>query len=263
MKIVVIGGSGLIGSKLIKRLREAGHEPLGASPDSGVDTLTGEGLAEALDGASVVVDVSNAPLWGDAAVMDFFMTSSHNIVAAEAAARVQHHVLLSVVGSDRLAESGYLRAKLAQENTIKAATVPYSIVRACQFFEFIGRIADSNSDGQTARVPVALVQPEAADDVAALLAEVAVAKPTNGAVELAGPEKFRLDDLVRRVLEANGDTRTVITDSRARYFGAELENDSLIPRDEARIAPTRFEDWLRQNSMTKTMPAGAKPGGRR
>jgi uncharacterized protein YbjT (DUF2867 family) len=254
MKIVVIGGTGLIGSKLVEKLREAGHDPLAASPDSGVDTLTGEGLAEALEDARVVVDVSNAPVWRDAAVLEFFQTSTRNILAAEVAAGVSHHVALSVVGTDRLLGSGYFRAKLAQEEAIKAATVPYTIVRATQFFEFIGRIADSNTDGETVRVPPVLVQPEAADDVAAALAVAAVGAPVDGSVELAGPERFRLDELARRVLSANGDARRVTADGRARYFGAELDDRSLIPGDDARIAPTRFEDWLSQTMVRKTRP---------
>jgi uncharacterized protein YbjT (DUF2867 family) len=244
MKIVVIGGSGLIGSKLVERLRGAGHDPLPASPDSGVDTLSGEGLGEALDGAAVVVDVSNAPAWDDDAVMDFFVTSAGNIAKAGALAGVGHHVALSVVGTDRLADSGYFRAKLAQEDTIRAATIPYTIVRATQFFEFIGRIADSSTDGETVRVPPVLVQPEAADDVAAALAVAAVGAPVNGTIELAGPERFRLDELIQRVLETNGDARRVAADEGARYFGAKLEEGSLIPGDDAHIAPTRLDDWL-------------------
>jgi uncharacterized protein YbjT (DUF2867 family) len=261
MKIVVIGGSGLIGSRLVEKLREAGHEPLAASPDSGVDTLTGEGVADALEAAGAVVDVSNAPVWSDAAVLEFFQTSTRNILAAEVAAGVSHHVALSVVGTDRLLGSGYFRAKLAQEEAIKAATVPYTIVRATQFFEFIGRIADSNTDGEMVRVAPALVQPEAADDVAAALAVAAVGAPVNGTVELAGPERFRLDELTRRVLSANGDPRRVTADRRARYFGAELEDRSLIPGDDARIAPTRFEDWLSQTMVRKTRPTKPKPEG--
>jgi uncharacterized protein YbjT (DUF2867 family) len=261
MKIVVIGGSGLIGSKLVEKLHRAGHDPLAASPDSGVDTLTGEGLAEALDETRVVVDVSNAPLWDDAAVMDFFLTSSHTLIAAEAAAGVKHHVLLSVVGADRLADSGYMRAKVAQEEAIKAGTVPYTIVRATQFFEFLGRIADSNTDGETVRVPPVLVQPEAADDVAAALAVAAVGAPVNGTVELAGPERFRLDELTRRVLDANGDARRVTADGRARYFGAELDDRSLIPGDDARIAPTRFEDWLDRTTLKQARPKEAQLKG--
>jgi uncharacterized protein YbjT (DUF2867 family) len=252
MKIVVIGGSGLIGSKLVATLREAGHDPLPASPDSGVDTLTGEGLEEALEGGEVVVDVSNAPAWDDAAVMDFFQTSSRNILAAETAAGVSHHVALSVVGTERLQESGYFRAKLAQEEAVKAAAVPYTILRATQFFEFIGRIADASTDGETVRLPPVLIQPEAADDVAAALADVAVSAPVNGIVELAGPEAFRFDELARRVLSANNDPRRVIADVGARYFGAELDDHSLTPGSNPRIAPTRFEDWLSEYSARQT-----------
>src|ERR687891_1644091 len=248
MKIVVIGGSGLIGSKLVEKLREDGHDPLAASPDSGVDTLTGEELAEALEGAEVVVDVSNALVWDDAAVLDFFQTSSRNILAAETAAGVGHHVGLSIVGTDRLQDSGYLRAKLAQEEAVKTATVPYTILRAAQFYEFIGRIADSSTEGETVRVPPMLIQPEAADDAAAALADVAASAPVNGTVELAGPERFRLDELARRVLSANNDPRRVTADMHARYFGAELDEHSLTPGDNTRIAPTRFEDWLRKSA---------------
>jgi uncharacterized protein YbjT (DUF2867 family) len=252
MRIVVIGGSGLIGSRLVERLRKDGHEPLAASPDSGVDTLTGEGLAEALEGAEVVVDVSNAPVLDDAPVLEFFQTSSRNILAAEAAAGVTHHVVLSIVGTDRVHDSGVYRAKLAQEEAVKAAGVPYTILRATQFFEFIGRIADSNTDGETVRLPPVLVQPEAADDVAAALAEIAVSAPVNGIVELAGPERFRLDELARRVLSANSDPRRVTTDVRARYFGAELDDHSLTPGTNPRIAPTRFGDWLSQSPTRQT-----------
>jgi uncharacterized protein YbjT (DUF2867 family) len=250
MKIVVIGGSGLIGSKLVEKLREAGHDPLPASPDSGVDTLTGEGLQEALEGAQVVVDVSNAPAWDDASVMDFFQTSSRNILAAETAAGVSHHVALSVVGTDRLQESGYFRAKLAQEEAIKAASVPYTILRATQFFEFLSRIADSSTEGDTVHLPPVLVQPEAAADVAAALADIAVSPPVNGIVELAGPEAFRFDDLARRVLGAKNDPRQVTADVHARYFGAELDDRSLTPGEGPRIAPTRFEDWLSHSTAS-------------
>jgi uncharacterized protein YbjT (DUF2867 family) len=248
MKIVVIGGSGLIGSKLVEKLREDGHEPLAASPDTGVNTITGEGLADALEGAEVVVDVANAPLWDDAEVMDFFQTSTRNILAAEAAAGVKHHVALSVVGADRLPQSGYLRAKVAQEETVKAGPVPYTILRATQFFEFIGRIADSSTDGDAIRLAPVFVQPESADDVAAALGEVAESEPVNGTVELAGPEQFRLDELARRVLSANNDPRPVTADIHARYFGTELDDHSLTPSSNARIAPTRFEDWLSQSA---------------
>jgi uncharacterized protein YbjT (DUF2867 family) len=252
MKIVVIGGTGLIGSKLVAKLQADGHEALAASPDSGVNTLTGEGLAEALEGAQVLVDVSNAPAWEDDAVMDFFRTSSRNLAAAEAVAGVTHHVALSVVGTDRLQDSGYFRAKLAQEEAIKAATVPYTILRATQFFEFIGRIADSSSDGETIRLASVLIQPEAADDVAAALAEISLREPVNGTVELAGPEQFRLDELARRVLDASGDPRPVVADAGARYFGAQLDDRSLVPGDNPRIAPTHFEDWLGQTTSRQT-----------
>jgi uncharacterized protein YbjT (DUF2867 family) len=246
MKIIVIGGTGLIGSKLVDKLRQAGHDPLAASPDTGVDTMTGEGIAEALEGAEVVVDVANAPAWQDAAVLEFFQTSSRNLLAAEAAAGVGHHVTLSVVGTDRLPDSGYFRAKAAQEEIVKAGPIPYTIVRATQFFEFIGRIADSSTDGDIVRRSPALVQPEAADDVADTTADVEVSPPLNGTVELAGPEAFRLDELARRILNAHDDPRQVTADPHARYFGAELDDDSLTPGDGARIAPTRLEDWLNQ-----------------
>jgi uncharacterized protein YbjT (DUF2867 family) len=237
MKIVVIGGTGLIGSKLVEKLREAGHDSLPASPDTGVNALTGEGLDEALAGAGVVVDVSNAPAWEDAAVLDFFQTSSRNLRDAETKAGVGHHVALSVVGTDRLPASGYFRAKVAQEEAVKAASIPYTILRATQFFEFIGRIADSSADGDTVRLAPVLVQPEAADDVAAALADIATSPPLNDTVELAGPEPFRLDELARRVLSANNDPRRVTADVHARYFGAELDDHSLTPGDNPRIGP--------------------------
>jgi uncharacterized protein YbjT (DUF2867 family) len=249
MKIVVIGGSGLIGSKLVNKLRQHGHDPLAASPDSGVNALTGEGLAEALEGAQVVVDVANAPAWDDAAVLDFFQTSSRNVLAAEAAAGVGHHVALSVVGADRLPDSGYLRAKVAQEDLIKAGTIPYTILRATQFFEFIGRIADSGADGDTVRLSPALMQPIASDDVAAALAEVSVGPPVNGTIEVAGPEQHPQVELVRQFLEAKGDPRRVMPDIHARYFGLELDDRSLNPGDGARIGPTRFADWLNSASL--------------
>jgi uncharacterized protein YbjT (DUF2867 family) len=249
MKIVVIGGTGLIGSKLVEKLRQAGHDPVAAAPDTGVNTLTGEGLAEALEGAEVVVDVANAPDWDDAAVMDFFQTSSRNVLAAESAAGVQHHVALSIVGVDRLQESGYMRAKIAQEEAVKAGSVPYTILRATQFFEFIGRIADAGSTGEVIHLAPVYIQPESANDVAAALADVAVREPVNGIIEMGGPEQFRLDELARRVLRAENDERLVEADVHARYFGAELEEHSLTPGDDARIAPTRFEDWLSQPAV--------------
>lgn len=248
MRIVVIGGTGLIGSKLVEKLRRAGHEPLAASPESGVDTYTGQGLEQALEGAPVVVDVSNAPVWDDAAVLDFFQTTTHNILDVETTAGVGHHVALSVVGTDRLQDSGYFRGKLAQEEAIRAADVPYTILRATQFFEFLGRIADSSTDGDTVHLPPVLIQPEAADDVAAALADVAVSSPVNGIVELAGPEAFRFDELMGRVLQAEKDPRRVTADAHARYFGAELDEHSLTPGNNPRLAPTRFEDWLTQSA---------------
>jgi uncharacterized protein YbjT (DUF2867 family) len=244
MKIVVIGGSGLIGTKLVNNLRQQGHEVVAASPSSGVNTITGEGLAEALAGAQVVVDVANSPSWEDKAVLEFFETSGRNLLAAEAIAGVRHHVALSVVGTERLLASGYFRAKMAQENLIKASPVPYTIVRATQFFEFVGGIAQSATDGQTVRLSPALVQPIVSDDVAAALVQVVVDAPLNGTVELAGPEPIRLDELVRRFLSARRDARNVTTDVHALYFGIELNDQSLTPGDNPRIGPTRFEDWL-------------------
>ena len=244
MKIVVIGGTGLIGSKLVEKLRDAGHDALAASPNSGVDTFTGEGLTEALEGAQIVVDVANAPNWDDAAVMNFFQTASRNLLAAETTAGVKHHVALSVVGADQLSESGYMRAKIAQEEIVKAGSVPFTILRAAQFFEFIERIADSSLKGETVYLPPVFIQPESADDVATTLADVALSEPVNGIVELAGPEEFRLDELVRRLFKATNDPRPVTVDINAPYFGAELEYFSLTPGGHARIAPTRFEDWL-------------------
>jgi uncharacterized protein YbjT (DUF2867 family) len=244
MKIVVIGGSGLIGAKLVNKLRELGHEIVAASPASGINTLTGEGLAEALAGAQVVVDVANSPSFEDKAVLEFFETSGRNLLAAEAAAGVGHHVALSVVGTDRLLQSGYFRAKMAQEELIKASKVPYTILRSTQFFEFLNGIAQSATDGQTVRLSPAFVQPVVSDDVAAALVDVTLGTPVNGTVELAGPERLRLDELVRRFLSANQDARQVVADVHARYFGAELNDQSLTPGDNPRIAPTRFEDWL-------------------
>jgi uncharacterized protein YbjT (DUF2867 family) len=248
MKIVVIGGSGLIGTKLVNKLRQLGHEVVAASPASGVNTITGEGLAEALEGAQVAVDVTNSPSWEDKAVLEFFVTSGRNLLAAEAAAGVGHHVALSVVGTDRLLESGYFRAKIAQEELIKASGVPYTILRATQFFEFVGGIAQSATDGQTVSLPPALVQPVASDDVAAALADITLGAPVNGTVELAGPEKIRLDELVRRYLSASQDPRQVVTDVHARYFGLELNDQSLTPGDNPRIGAIRFEDWLNVGS---------------
>jgi len=244
MKIVVVGGSGLIGKKLVSKLRAGGHEVVAASPSTGVNTLTGEGLAEALSGAQVVVDVSNAPSWEDKAVLAFFETSARNLSAAEATAGVGHHVALSVVGTDRLLGSGYFRAKLAQENLIKESGIPYTIVRATQFFEFVGGIAQFATEGQTVRVPPVLMQPIASEDVAAGMADAALAKPLNGMVELAGPEPIRQDDLVRRFLKATGDKRTVTVDPKALYYGVAVDDQSLTPGSHPRIGPTRFDDWL-------------------
>jgi uncharacterized protein YbjT (DUF2867 family) len=246
MKIVVIGGTGLIGSKLVAKLDEQGHEAVPASPASGVNTLTGEGLSDVLEGAQVVVDVSNAPDWEDDAVMNFFETSSRNLLAAETEAGVGHHVALSVVGTDRLTESGYFRAKMAQEKLIQDSSIPYSIVHATQFFEFVKGIADSATDGNTVRLPPALFQPMAADDVAGGVARVAVGPPLNGIAEIAGPEQFRLDELVRSVLKAGGDPREVITDPQARYYGINPSERTLLPGADARIAETRFEVWSKQ-----------------
>src|SRR5438094_2143108 len=247
MKIVVIGGSGLIGKKVVMNLRQHGHEVVAASPPSGVNTVTGEGLAQALAGAQVVVDVANAPSWEDKAVMAFFETSGRNLLAAEPAAGVGQHVALSVVGTDRLLASGYFRAKMAQESLIKASPVPYTIVRATQFFEFVGGIAQSATEGQSVRLPPALMQPIAADDVAAILADIAAGEPLNGMVEMAGPEPIRMDELVRRYLTATRDARTVTTDPNARYYGIEVNDRSLTPGDNPRIGPTRFEEWLRRS----------------
>jgi uncharacterized protein YbjT (DUF2867 family) len=249
MKIVVIGGTGLIGSRLVAKLREAGHETVSAALESGIDTYTGKGLEQALEGAQVVVDVSNAPVLDDTAV-DFFHTSSRNILTVETAAGVSHHVVLSIVGIDRLPDSGYYRGKLAQEEAVQAASVPYTILRATQFFEFLECIADASTEGDTVRLPPVLVQPEAADDVVAALADVAVSEPVNGIVELAGPEPFRLDELAGRVLSAKNDQRQVTSDADARYFGTELDYRSLIPGDNPRIASTRFEDWLTNSTAS-------------
>ena len=244
MKIVIIGGSGLIGKKLVKKLGQHGHEVVAASPSSGVNTITGEGLPKALSGAQVVVDVANSPSFEDSAVLKFFETSGRNLLDAEAAAGVGHHVALSVVGTDRLLASGYFRAKMAQENLIKNSLIPYTIVRATQFFEFVGSIAQSATDGQTVRLSPALMQPIVSDDVADALADIAVGKPVNGTVELAGPEPIRLDELVRRFLSANRDARKVTTDAQALYFGIKLNDQSLTPGANPRIGPTRFEGWL-------------------
>jgi uncharacterized protein YbjT (DUF2867 family) len=248
MKIVVIGGSGLIGSKLVNKLREHGHEAVAASPNSGVNTLTGEGLAEVLKGASVVVDVSNSPSFEDAAVLKFFETSTRNLLTHEETAGVKHHVALSVVGTDRLSESGYFRAKIVQEKLIKDSPIPYSIVHATQFFEFLKGLADLSMDGNKVHVPPVLFQPMAADDVAEAVGRVAVGPPVNGIVEIGGPEQFRLDDLVRRRLAALKDPREVIADPEALYSGAKISERTLVPGKDARLGKTRFETWLTQSA---------------
>jgi uncharacterized protein YbjT (DUF2867 family) len=248
MKIVVSGGSGLIGSKVVARLAEHGHEAIAASPNSGVNTLTGEGLAEVLAGAQVVVDVSNSPSFEDKAVLEFFTTSTGNLLAAEKTAGVGHHVALSVVGTERLPESGYFRAKLAQENLIKESGIPYSIVHATQFFEFVKSIADAATDGDTVRLSPALIQPIAADAVASTVARTAVGQPVNGTVEIAGPEQFGLDELIRKGLSVRGDPRAVVADPEARYFSARLEERVLLPSADARTFDPRFEDWLVQTA---------------
>ena len=246
MKIVVIGGTGRIGSRLVNKLREHGHEAIAASPNSGVNTVTGEGLAEVLKGASVVVDVSNSPSWEDAAVLKFFETSTRNLLTYEAAAGVRHHVALSVVGTQQLSESGYFRAKIAQEKLIKESSIPYTIVQATQFFEFLKGLADWSMVGDKVHLPPVLFQPMAADDVAGAVGRIAVGQPVNGIVEIGGPEQFRLDELVRRRLASLNDPREVIADPNARYSGAEITEKTLVPGKNARLGETRFETWLTQ-----------------
>jgi uncharacterized protein YbjT (DUF2867 family) len=244
MKLVIVGGTGLIGSKLIVKLREHGHEAVPASPDTGINTLTGMGLAEVLQGASVIVDVSNSPSFADAAVMEFFTTSTRNLLKYAAAAGVRHYVALSVVGTERIHDSPYLRAKNAQETLIKGGGIPYSIVHATQFFEFVKRIADEATVGTTVRLPPVLIQPMAADDVAKAVGRIAIGAPVNGTVEVGGPQQFRFDELIRQGLGARKDPREVVVDPHARYFGAELAERSLIPADDARLGEIRFQDWL-------------------
>ena len=246
MKIVVIGGSGLIGSRLVDRLREQGHEAVAASPKSGVNTITGEGLAEALKGAAVVVDVTNSPSWEDAAVLEFFETSTRNQLAAEAAAGVGHHVALSVVGTERLLTSGFFRAKMAQENLIKNSSIPYTIIRATQFFEFVKSIVDLSTEGDKVRLPSVLIQPMAADDVASLVGRIAAGSPANGMVEIGGPEKFGLDKLARQFLMARNDSREVVSDQNAGYYGVKVSERTLVPEDDAQLGETRLETWLAQ-----------------
>ncbi|NHC11198.1 SDR family oxidoreductase [Stutzerimonas degradans] len=244
MKIVVIGGSGLIGANIVGRLRLDGHEVVAASPRTGVDTVTAAGLAQALAGAQVVVDVANSPSFEDRAALEFFETSGRNLLAAEVDAGVEHHLALSVVGTDRLPQSGYFRAKVAQETLIKASRIPYTIVRATQFFEFIGSIIDANIDGEVARLSPALMQPIAADDVSALLADLAVGAPLNSTLEIAGPDCFPIDEIARKFLVAQDDRRQVIADAHARYFGSQLSDRSLLPGAHPRLGPTRFHNWL-------------------
>lgn len=245
MKIVVMGGSGLIGKKLVSRLYECGHEAVAASPSTGVDAITGAGLADVLAGANTVVDVTNSPSFEDAAVLEFFEKSSRNLLAAEADAGVGHHVALSIVGADRIPDSGYMRAKVAQEKLIQSAGVPYTILRATQFFEFIGGIiAQFPSDGQTVRAPTAAFQPILSDEVVAALVDVTLAAPANGILDLAGPERFRFDEVVREFLDATGDSRQVIADSQAAYFGARLNEQPLVPIGSSRVGATLFQDWL-------------------
>ena len=244
MKIVVVGGTGLVGSKVVRILRERGHDVVAAAPNTGVDTITREGLAQALDGAAVVVDVANAPLWEDAAVLDFFVTSGRNLLAAGRAAGVRHHVALSIVGSERLPDNGYFRAKVAQEDLIKASSIPYTIVRATQFFEVVPGLAEAAASDGELRLPPALIQPIASDDVAAAVAEAALAAPADGTIEIGGPEALPMDDLVRRLLRARRDPRAVVPDVHARYFGAVLDDRSLTTGPGARLGTRRFDDWL-------------------
>lgn len=244
MKIVIIGGTGLIGSKTTERLRRKGHEVIPASPASGVNTITGEGLSEALAGAEVVIDLANSPSFEDKAVLDFFETSGRNLLAAEKAAGVGHHIALSVVGAERLPDSGYLRAKMAQERLIRTSAIPYTIVHSTQFFEFLGGIAQSATAGETTKVSSAYFQPIASDDVADAMAEVALARPANAVIEIAGPDKVRMSELVARFLALTGDPRKVIPDAHALYFGAELDDRSLVPGDRARLGRIGFEEWF-------------------
>jgi len=251
MKIVVIGGTGLIGSKLVKKLGEQGHEAIAAAPNTGVNTITGEGLAQVLKGASVVVDVSNSPDWEESAVLKFFEKSTRNLLTYEAATGIRHHVALSVVGTQQLSESGYFRAKIVQENLIKASSIPYSIVHATQFFEFLKGLADISMVGDKVHLPPVLFQPMAADDVASALARVAIGQPVNGVVEIGGPEQFRVDDLVRRRLASIKDPREVIADPNARYDGAKVSEKTLVPGNNARLGETRFETWLTQSAVVR------------
>jgi uncharacterized protein YbjT (DUF2867 family) len=247
MKVVVIGGTGLIGRQVVQNLRARGHQAVPASPDTGVNTITGEGLDAALAGAQVVVDVANSPSFEDVAVLEFFQTSGRNLLKAEANAGVGHHVALTIVGADRVPDSGYMRAKVAQEELIKGAGQPYTIVRSTQFFEFMRATADSATDGDTVRVPSANLQPIAAQDVAAAVTDVAVSEPVNGIIEIAGPEKIKFPELMRRLLAADHDPRKVVGDEHARYFGTELTDTSITAGPDARLGKTNFAAWLAHN----------------
>jgi len=247
MKIVVIGGTGLIGSKTVAILRQGGHEVVAASPQTGVNTITGEGLEQAVAGTQVVIDLANSPSWEDQAVLDFFETSGRNLLAAEAAAGVRHHVAVSIVGTDRMPDNGYFRAKVAQERLVEKSGVPYTIIRATQFMEFLGGIAASGAGGSTVRLSPGLFQPIASDDVAAIVADVALAAPRNGIVEIAGPERAPLSDIIARYLKATGDPRTVVPDPNARYFGGRVEERSLVPLGEARLGRIDLDEWLRRS----------------
>ena len=255
MKIVVIGGTGLIGSKLVTNLNQQGHEAVAASPSRGVNTITGEGVAAAMEGASVVVDVSNSPSFEYRAALEFFQTSTRNLQAAETAAGVGHHVALSVVGTDRLAGSGYFQAKIAQEALIRASSIPYSIIHATQFFEFVKNIADDATDGNTVRLAPVLFQPMASDDVATAVGRIAVGAPVNGVIEVGGPEQFRFDALIRHFLGSRNDPREVVADPEALYFGAVLAERSLVPEEDAMLGETRFDDWLSQSAIEKEVAA--------
>jgi uncharacterized protein YbjT (DUF2867 family) len=246
MKIVVIGGTGLIGSKVVEKLTKQGHDAVAAAPNTGVNTITGEGLAEALKGAEVVVDVANSPSFDDQAAMDFFQTAGRNVTASEIAAGVRHHLALSVVGTDRLQDSGYFRAKLAQEKLIKASQIPYTIVHATQFFEFMRTIAQVSTDGDVVRLPPVQFQPMAAEDVASAVADLALGEPLNGTIELGGPESFTLDDAIRQILEFDHDPRKVIADSAAPYYGVRVSDRTLVPAAGARLGATRLDWWLTQ-----------------
>lgn len=255
MKLVVIGGTGLIGARLVTALRDCNQSVYAASPSSGVNTITGEGLAEALTDAQVVIDVSNSPSQDGDAALDFFETSCRNLLAAERAAQIQHHIVLSVVGTDRLPGSGYFKAKMAQENLIRASHLPYTILRATPFFEYITGIVEASADGDVLRLSPASVQPIAADDVVAALRDIALGRPQNGELEIVGPDRFHLSELAEQILAANEDRRMVVADPQALYFGAVLQDDTLVPRDHPRFAPTRFEDWLRLYVARALTPA--------